>query len=509
MENEQREPTQEELKAQIARLNEQVRMLTEQHEKDLQLIDYLKSLNALRAKELFGRKSEQSDASPDGSVQLHLFDDIELEKEIGETEQKVEELRAAKGEAPKRKKSKNLISDPSKFERVEVIQHTPHPDDYVLVGHRIVSEKLKVIPAKYYIEVIKAEVWKKEDEYGTEMVEPESPVPEAGKGLMCDVSVIAYLAKMKTADCLPLYRIEQDLGRRGINLSRQTMSNMLYRGYDVLKPLGEVIKTYVRDADNQRSDETPLTIIEINGNKARAADPSKTSLSYVWLFTAGQGYHPAFWYQVGPGRGASVPLSFFADSKSERRYLMTDGYRDYFGIPGAVNLVCLDHVRRKFVKADTDTVSGHRALAGECVTLLDAVYHEEALINRLLGPIPMDRKDLFEQRRKLREERLKPKLELFVQKIDGLEPKVLPKSNLGRAIAYAESMKPYFPNYFLDGRTEISDAYSERGVKPFVILRKNMLFANTEKGANVTCLYCSLTQTAIHCGLECGRTSGR
>lgn len=134
------------------------------------------------------------------------------------------------------------------------------------------------------------------------MVEPASPVPEAGKGLMCDVSVIAYLAKMKTADCLPLYRIEQDLGRRGINLSRQTMSNMLYRGYDVLKPLGEVIKTYVRDADNQRSDETPLTIIEINGKKARAADPSKTSLSYVWLFTAGQGYHPAFWYQVGPSR---------------------------------------------------------------------------------------------------------------------------------------------------------------------------------------------------------------
>lgn len=74
---------------------------------------------------------------------------------------------------------------------------------------------------------------------------------------------------------------------------------------------------------------------------------------------------------------------------------MTDGYRDYFGIPGAVNLVCLDHVRRKFVNADTDTVPGHRTLAGECVMLLDAVYREAALINRLLGPIPMDRKDLL------------------------------------------------------------------------------------------------------------------
>lgn len=158
MENEQRKFTVKELLAQVESLNLQVRMLTEQHEKDLQEIEYLKSLNALRAKELFGRKSEQSNISPDGSVQLSLFDDIELEKEIGETEQKVEELRAAKGEAPKRKKSKNLISDPSRFERVEVIQHTPHPDGYVLVGHRIVSEKLKVIPAKYYIEVVKAEV---------------------------------------------------------------------------------------------------------------------------------------------------------------------------------------------------------------------------------------------------------------------------------------------------------------------------------------------------------------
>ena len=29
-----------------------------------------------------------------------------------------------------------------------------------------------------------------------------------------------------------------------------------------------------------------------------------------------------------------------------------------------------------------------------------------------------------------------------------------------------------------------------------------MLFANTEKGADVTYIYCSLTQTAIHCGLD-------
>ena len=39
-------------------------------------------------------------------------------------------------------------------------------------------------------------------------------------------------------------------------------------------------------------------------------------------------------------------------------------------------------------------------------------------------------------------------------------------------------------------------------MKPFVIGRKNWLFANTRKGLDVSCAMYSLTKTAIHNGLD-------
>ena len=42
---------------------------------------------------------------------------------------------------------------------------------------------------------------------------------------------------------------------------------------------------------------------------------------------------------------------------------------------------------------------------------------------------------------------------------------------------------PYLTNYLKDGRLEISNNRAERSIKPFVIDRKNFLFANTPRGA--------------------------
>lgn len=38
-------------------------------------------------------------------------------------------------------------------------------------------------------------------------------------------------------------------------------------------------------------------------------------------------------------------------------------------------------------------------------------------------------------------------------------------------------------NYLKDGRLEIDNNRAERSIKPFVIGRKNFLFANTPRGA--------------------------
>ena len=49
---------------------------------------------------------------------------------------------------------------------------------------------------------------------------------------------------------------------------------------------------------------------------------------------------------------------------------------------------------------------------------------------------------------------------------------------------------------------ELSNNRAERSIKPFVIDRKNFLFANTPKGAKGSAIMFSLIQTAIENGLD-------
>ena len=77
-----------------------------------------------------------------------------------------------------------------------------------------------------------------------------------------------------------------------------------------------------------------------------------------------------------------------------------------------------------------------------------------------------------------------------------------PKSALGKAFTYLKEQWPYLTNYLKDGRLEISNNRAERSIKPFVIDRKNFLFANTAKGATGSAVMFSLIQTAMENGLD-------
>ena len=54
----------------------------------------------------------------------------------------------------------------------------------------------------------------------------------------------------------------------------------------------------------------------------------------------------------------------------------------------------------------------------------------------------------------------------------------------------------------LDGRLEATNNLAERSIKPFVIDRKNFLFANTPKGAEGSAVIFSLIETAKESGLN-------
>ena len=67
---------------------------------------------------------------------------------------------------------------------------------------------------------------------------------------------------------------------------------------------------------------------------------------------------------------------------------------------------------------------------------------------------------------------------------------------MGKALHYLKEQRPYLLAYLEDGRLELSNNRAERSIKPFVIDRKNFLFANTPGGAQGSAVIFSLIETA-------------
>ncbi len=78
----------------------------------------------------------------------------------------------------------------------------------------------------------------------------------------------------------------------------------------------------------------------------------------------------------------------------------------------------------------------------------------------------------------------------------------MPKSLIGQAIAYSLNQWDKLTAFLKDGRLEIDNNRSERSIKPFVIGRKNWLFANTPRGAKASAAIYSVIETAKENGLH-------
>ena len=101
-----------------------------------------------------------------------------------------------------------------------------------------------------------------------------------------------------------------------------------------------------------------------------------------------------------------------------------------------------------------------------------------------------------EERYAKRLEQEKPVLDALLAWANETTAKTAPKSALGKALHYLLEQWPYLVRYLEDGRLELSNNRAERSIKPFVMGRKNWLFANTPAGAQSSAVIYSLIETA-------------
>ena len=347
------------------------------------------------------------------------------------------------------------------------------------------------------LEIVPAQMVVREDVYYTYACQNcnkediETPVVKAPRekniipGSFATPEAIAYIMTQKFVMGSPLYRQEQEIKRKGIHLSRQTMSNWILKATeDYLAPVYEQLHRELLTRDVLHADETTLQVLHEPGKKPQ-------SDSYVWLYrTSRDTDKPIVLYEYQPGRGAKHPKEFLAGYTG---YLHTDGYAGYHDLGEDITVVgCWAHARRKFDEAVKSLPKGKAkgSSASQGLTYCNLLFGIEQEIADKTA----------EERYEERLRQAKPVLDALLSWANSRT--AAPKSALGKAFHYLKEQWPYLTNYLKDGRLEISNNRAERSIKPFVIDRKNFLFANTPKGATGSAVMFSLIQTAIENGLD-------
>ena len=175
--------------------------------------------------------------------------------------------------------------------------------------------------------------------------------------------------------------------------------------------------------------------------------------------------------------------------------LHADGYQGYHKLPENIRVVgCWAHARRKFDESLSTLPQEKRkdspaAMGGWYCSQLFKL--EQAFAE--LTP---------EERYEKRLEQEKPVLDALLSWTNEMQAKTAPKFALGKAIHYLQEQWPYLTRYLEDGRLELSNNRAERSIKPFVMGRKNWLFANTPGGAQASSVIYSLIETAKENGLD-------
>jgi transposase len=458
------------LQQRIAELDAKLRWFEEQHRLELH--------------RRFGSSSEKIDPS-----QAVLFDEAEVLAEPSAVEPTVEQV-TYKRRKIVGKRDEDLADLPE-----ITVPYTLPAEEQICPCcegplHKMgedIRRELKIVPAQVFVVKHVRDVYScrhcQKNEIETPVKTASMPKPPFPNSL-ASPSAVAYIMNGKFVEGLPLYRQEQILERNGIRLSRQVLANWMIRGADHLKILYERMKAQLLKRDILHADETTLQVLHEEGRAAQTK-------SYLWLYRSGRDGPPIVLFEYQKTRAAEHPKAFLQNFCG---YLHVDAYSAYACLTGLVLVYCWAHARREFFDAlkALSPQAQKKAAAAEGLAYCDKLFRierqlqdvspEERMAQRLLQSVPV--------------------LTEFKEWLTAKAITVLPTGATGKAIRYCINHWEKLNNFLLDGRLEIDNNRAERSIKPFVIGRKNWLFANTPRGATASATIYSIVETAKENGLN-------
>ena len=346
------------------------------------------------------------------------------------------------------------------------------------------SEKLQFIPAQVkVIEHVRPKyACRTCEKDGISNTVKQAPVPHSviPKGYATP-SLLSQIITSKYQYGLPLYRQESMFKQHGIELSRKTMADWIIRCAELFKPLYDQLHQHILKQPVIAADETTLKVVE-----------SEKVNSYMWLYASGADS------PIGNILGTEIPNIVLYDYHNSRAgqcavdflkgysgYLQVDGYQGYEQTQATL-IGCWAHARRKFMEAKKGAGKKGSGKADWALNHIQKLYRLETQL----------KDKTVEERYITRQEKSVPLLSQLHTWLMKSAQQVLPKTKLCEAIQYCLNQWKKLERYTLDGLLSIDNNRAERGIKPFVIGRKNWLFSQTATGANASAVLYSIIETA-------------
>ena len=342
-----------------------------------------------------------------------------------------------------------------------------------------ISRKYHFVPAKVEVEEHHIGVYaSKTDEH---MVKADHPNVLL-HGSLVSPSLAAAVINGKYVNAVPLYRLEQEFQRYGLQITRQNMANWCIRlGEEYLSVLYDYLHKELYSYHVIQADETPV-LVNHDGRKAG-------SKSWMWVYRSGHLYQnrQIVLYEYQQTRNTSHPREFL---KGYDGICVTDGYQVYHTLEKELEELtiagCWVHCRRRFDEALKLIPKSFQKESNVFLLMkqIQAIYREEGKLKDLSS----------DERLKQRQVVIRPLVDAFFAYLKTI--KVSKKDKFGDAVGYALNQEKYLRVFLTDGDVPIDNNASERAIRGFCIGKKNWQMIDTINGAKTSAIIYSIVETA-------------
>ena len=466
---------------------EQLEALTKELHASNEKMQLLMEQVILGKQNRFGRSSEKMEdpnqisfREVDGTIVF--FNEAEAVCDLSASEPEDLELPAPK--KPKRKGKKEADLSGLPIRRIDhYLSETELEAEFGVNGWKqlpdAISRKYHFVPAKVEVEEHHIGVYaSKTDEHMVKADHPKALL----HGSLVSPSLGAAIINGKYVNAVPLYRLEQEFQRYGLQITRQNMANWCIRlAEEYLSVLYDHLHKVLYSYHVIQADETPV-LVNHDGRKAG-------SKSWMWVYRSGHLYQDRqiVLYEYQQTRNASHPREFL---KGYDGICVTDGYQVYHTLEKELEELtiagCWVHCRRRFDEALKLVPKSYQKESNAFLLMkqIQAIYREEGKLNDLSS----------DERLKQRQVVIKPLVDAFFTYLKTIN--VSKKDKFGDAIGYALNQEKYLRVFLTDGDVPIDNNASERAIRGFCIGKKNWQMIDTINGAKSSAIIYSIVETA-------------